>query len=239
MEKVTSHLGLASQVRISNVWLLTDQMGRRFLIDTGHFTERYFLKWHLWKCGVRKKGDLTAVVLTHRHSDHAGNAAWLRKTYGAPIACHTADANILMGKAPRARMTPRTASIVPKFLCAWEDYIPSVCKVDETFHEGQWKWGFTVIHAPGHTEGSSLLYHEPTRTLFSGDTILASHPPIRRWESLRLAMPSFSQNARRCHLHVKKFLKSLPRTEALCSGHGPAVCDCAHDKLLKLLDKED
>lgn len=236
MLKVNSHVGLASQVRISNVWLLTDAMDRRFLIDTGHFTERFLLKWHLWKAGVKRKGDLTGVILTHRHSDHAGNAAWLRKEYDAPIICHAADARILTGKAPRTKMVPRAESIIPKFLCYWEDYVPSLCQVDETFTEGVWKYGFTIIHAPGHTEGSSLLYHEPTRTLFSGDTILASHPPLRSWESLRLAMPSFSQNARRCHLHVKKFLKSLPRTEALCSGHGPAVCNCAHEKLLKLLE---
>ena len=36
-------------------------------------------------------GSLRLMILTHGHTDRAGNCAHLRKAYGAPIAMHAAD----------------------------------------------------------------------------------------------------------------------------------------------------
>src|SRR4051812_41881893 len=97
MQKIAPHLHLAS-AGFSNVWLQKDAQGHAFLVDTGHAIERLVLLRSLWKAGIRGRGDLTAVLLTHRHSDHAGNAAWLRKLFGARVYCHKNDAAILMGE---------------------------------------------------------------------------------------------------------------------------------------------
>ncbi|MGK5088230.1 MBL fold metallo-hydrolase [Bdellovibrionota bacterium FG-2] len=72
MKKVAPHLRLATRAVISNVWLLEDSMDRKFLIDTGYVLERPILRLSLWNAGVRAPGDLTAILLTHRHADHAG-----------------------------------------------------------------------------------------------------------------------------------------------------------------------
>ena len=95
MKRIAPHLRQAS-LKIANVWLHEDANGR-FLIDTGHPLERLLLMSNLWKAGVRMKGDLTAVLLTHRHADHAGNAAFVRKFFGARVYCHADEAEILRG----------------------------------------------------------------------------------------------------------------------------------------------
>lgn len=236
MKRVRSGLGLASTVIVSNVWLLEDAMGRRFLVDTGHFAERYTLLLHLWLAGVRRQGDLTAILLTHRHSDHAGNAAWLRKRFDCPVICHEHDRAFLTGECRPCSLARGQAPWVQEFLCYFEDWIPARSPVDEVYEEGGWKWGFQVVPVPGHTEGSVMLFHEPSATLFSGDAIIAGPPPLRSIESFRLAFPGFSLEADRCHAAVREYLRELPKTEAVCSGHGPAVLKDSHRKLMMLAE---
>ncbi|MBI3557507.1 MAG: MBL fold metallo-hydrolase [Deltaproteobacteria bacterium] len=237
MKKVAPHLGLAAGVKIANSWLLTDSQGRRFLIDTGYFTDRPALLAHLWIAGVRAKHELTAVLLTHRHSDHAANAAWLRGKFDCPVVCHEADAPFLRGAKAPPRMAVGRAPVYQEWLNLFEDAYPARSAVDETYSEGAWKWGFNVVPTPGHTEGSVMLFHEPTRTLFSGDNILAGLPPLRFIEHLSLAAPGFSQDTELCNRHVHKFLSDLPQTDCLCSGHGPIVLEGTSRKLKLLLPK--
>lgn len=236
MKRVARHLGLAGSVRISNVWLL-EGGGKRFLVDTGHPVERVPLLLDLWRAGVRRKGDLDGVILTHRHSDHAGNAAFLRARFSCPVICHEHDAPILRGDVKAAPLARKEAWLHERVLCWFEDRWPARCMVDEVFSQGSWKDGFEVTPVPGHTEGSTILYHGPTKTLFSGDTILAGPPPLRSIEWLRLAVPGFSLDAPACHVNVRRFLEKLPPTRTLCSGHGPAVRKAAYEKLLRLLER--
>lgn len=225
------HLKLFGNMIISNVWLMTDAAGRRFLVDTGHPLERYALLAALWRHGVRRKGDLTAVLLTHRHSDHAGNAAWLRRKFDAPIACHAADADVLTGKVKRHRLARGIARIHEELLCHIEDRFPAETLVDEVYADGEWKWGFRMLHVPGHTEGSVMLHHEDTATLFSGDAILTGLAPLRAFEIFNLAVPGFSLDVNTCHAAVRAAVRSLPDTRVIASGHGPAVTRDAMRKL--------
>lgn len=208
--------------RIANSWLFRDAEGRRFLVDTGHRVERGSLQLSLRRAGVGR-GDLTAVLLTHRHSDHAGNAAWLRDELRAPVICHPADAVTLAGDARAAPLANRGANLVYDALCRFEDHFPARSAVDDTYDEGPWRWGFEVIPVPGHTSGSSLLFHEPSGTLFTGDAIL-SGAPVQRWVTrLSLAVPGFSEDVARCHRATRAFLAQERPIRALCAGHGPMV----------------
>lgn len=234
MQRVSGSLGLARRMIVSNVWLLEHE-GRRFLFDCGHPLERLALRWHLRRAGIRGPGDLDAVILTHRHSDHAGNAAWLRRTYQCAVVCHEADAPELSGERAPARMARWPALPHDYLLCRIEDRFPARSVVDEVFGDGPWKHGLRVVHAPGHTYGSVLLHHEPTRTLFSGDTILAGGVPPFRFERPTLAKAAYSCDVDRCHDATRAFLSDLPPTETLCSGHGPAITTGVEDKLRRLL----
>ncbi|MEW5848378.1 MAG: MBL fold metallo-hydrolase [Myxococcota bacterium] len=237
MRRVADGLRLAGSVVISNIWLMEDPSGRRFVVDTGHPLERMTLRASLWRAGVRGRGDLTAVLLTHRHSDHAGNAAWLRRTYGCPVICHERDADILTGNKPAPPLARGVAALYEEVLCHIEDRFPARTPVDELYDEGAWKWGFRVVPVPGHTEGSVMLYHEPTRTLFSGDAILTGPPPLRAIEYLRLAVPGFSLHVDGCRDAVRGFLRELPPVSAVAAGHGPLLRKDAENRLRRLLHR--
>src|SRR5205085_1098004 len=142
---------------VSNVWLFAHD-SKRFLVDTGHVAERVPLLVDLWRSGVRRAGDLDAILLTHRHSDHAGNAAWLRRKFRCPVICHEADADVLAGRAPPPPMARRNgARLYEELLCRFEDFWPARCEVDEVFSpRGDWRSGFQVVPVPGHTEGSVM-----------------------------------------------------------------------------------
>jgi glyoxylase-like metal-dependent hydrolase (beta-lactamase superfamily II) len=212
MKKVTASVRLAASVRIANVWLLHDGI-RTFLVDTTHPVERLTLRWSLWRAGIRSRGDLSGVLLTHRHSDHAGNARWLRDTFDAPVFCHRDDAPFLAGQAQPPALAPSARMIHERILTRVEDRFPSRCPIDDVWDDGEWKHGLYAVAVPGHTEGSSMLYHEPC-----------------------LAVPGFSLDADRCHAEVRRYLRQLPATDTLCSGHGPAVREDVERKLRQLLE---
>jgi glyoxylase-like metal-dependent hydrolase (beta-lactamase superfamily II) len=194
LKRIASHLRQPS-TRIGNLWLL-EHAGSRFLIDTGHALERPSLLAELMvQGGIHGPGDLTAILLTHRHGDHAGNAAWMRKRFGARVYCHENDAAALQGRSvPSAGADDRSREgarrrkrrLHERWLAAYEDRAPAFCEIDGVYAEGAWQWGFQVIPTPGHTEGSAMLYHEPTRTLFSGDALLVGPP----WAGVIPGLPS-------------------------------------------------
>ncbi len=232
-----SSLAHARKIIISNVWLLTDDQGHRFVVDTGYPLERPKLRRFLRRSGVEGAGDLAGVLLTHRHSDHAGNAAWMRETYHCPVICHENDAPFLTGERTPPKLQRGLGNAWDRFACTIEDTLPSVCPVDETFSEGSWRYGFSIYPAFGHTEGSVLLYHEPTKTLFSGDALLTGLPPFRSIEYLQLAVAAYTPELESCHAHVLRFLENPPDILRICSGHGPLVDRHASQKLLRFAEK--
>ncbi len=136
MRRISDHLSLATSTIISNTWLLEHE-GKKWLVDAGHPLERPGLLLALWRAGVRKKGDLAGVLLTHRHSDHAGNARWLRDRFGCQVACHEDDARALRGDIAPPKMSNRGAFLVHELLCRIEDRFPARCPVDETWRDGR------------------------------------------------------------------------------------------------------
>jgi glyoxylase-like metal-dependent hydrolase (beta-lactamase superfamily II) len=79
-----------------------------------------------------------------------------------------------------------------------------------------------------------MLHHEPTRTLFAGDAILAGIPPLRFIERPRLAMREYSYDVGACHAAVRAFVAELPPTDIVASGHGPAIAEGVAEKLSRL-----
>ncbi len=93
--------------------------------------------------------------------------------------------------------------------------------MDEAIDDGPWRYGFRIIPAFGHTEGSVFIYHEPSKTLFTGDAVLTGPPPSRKIIRLSLAIPAFSIDAEACHARALALLQSPLTIEHLASGHGP------------------
>jgi glyoxylase-like metal-dependent hydrolase (beta-lactamase superfamily II) len=140
----------------TNVWILADVRTREAVaIDTATPSVRWL---------TQQLGDegwvLRFVISTHRHWDHIGDNAEAVIATGATLAAHLADRHGLEQPDPMSAPFP-----IP----------PSVPALD--LAEGsRIRFGdidLTVLHTPGHTEGSVCLLSDEERVLLSGDTLFA------------------------------------------------------------------
>ncbi|HWH24606.1 MAG TPA: MBL fold metallo-hydrolase [Candidatus Limnocylindria bacterium] len=116
-----------------------------------------------WLTGTLKERGWTLklIVSTHRHWDHIGDNAAVAEATGAKIAAHLADRHGLER---------------PERLYAPFPIPPSVPALDLA-ESSDIRFGdirLTVLHTPGHTEGSVCLLADSERLLFTGDTLFAS-----------------------------------------------------------------
>jgi len=101
---------------------------------------------------------LKLIISTHGHWDHMGDNAAVAEHTGAPIAVHPLDRHRLVDPQPLFAPFP----IVP---C-----VPAV----DLAEGGEIRFGgirLSVLHTPGHTEGSVCLLAADEGLLFSGDTL--------------------------------------------------------------------
>ena len=107
----------------------------------------------------RSPKEVTAIVLTHFHVDHAGSARALKQMSSASVYLHADDAPYLQGEKSmpsvyKAGVQGRALMVFPKTV---EKYsrVPPV-EVDVSFNDGDVLpvlGGLEVYHAPGHTPG--------------------------------------------------------------------------------------
>ncbi|MBP6833534.1 MAG: MBL fold metallo-hydrolase, partial [Deltaproteobacteria bacterium] len=134
------------RLMVSNVYLLDGGPGDRWLVDSGHWSERLQLLSELRSTGLRPS-ELTGVLLTHRHSDHAGNAAYLQREHGVKVLCHRADAAVLDGSTPRFRLGLK-GNPLERALGAFENAFPARLRVDRALDHGDTVAGLAVHLLP-------------------------------------------------------------------------------------------
>jgi glyoxylase-like metal-dependent hydrolase (beta-lactamase superfamily II) len=113
---------------------------------------------------IRKHGlQVKQIVITHAHIDHVGGAMKLRAATGAPILLNQNDYALL------------------KMLDEQADWIgvppPGTVEIDRSVQSGETvaagSLSASVLHTPGHTEGSICLYFAAEKKLIAGDTLFA------------------------------------------------------------------
>lgn len=212
-----------------NSYALVDDDGQVTLVDTGMKSSVKRIRAGLEAMG-KGVGDVTRIVLTHAHGDHAGSAAQLVEEAKLPgVSIHETDAPFARdGHAP-----PRDpATFFGRLLNHTSNAFPAVL-VAEEYTDGDLlpiAGGLRVHHTPGHTAGHASLLHEPTGVLITGDSI---------WNVRKLGygVRAFCQdielNARTAHV-----LGELDYSVAAFT-HGPHVSDDARETVRGFLRDAD
>ncbi len=236
MKPVIGSICHLSRLVVSNVFLLDGERGDRWLVDSGHWSERAMLLWELRRVGLRPS-ELTGVLLTHRHSDHAGNAAFLQRRYGVKIYAHRDDALVLEGKAPRPRLRPGPgARVFARFFAEIENLLPAAgLRVDRALEGGDTIAGLEVHSVPGHTDGSVFYRHETTSSLLSGDMLLAALPPLTVVQGMALPHPAYTKDLTQAYESLRAFHERGFRYENLLAGHGRPIVGGARETAMELL----
>lgn len=102
----------------------------------------------------------THILLTHGHFDHVLSVADLQKKYGAKVAIHALDADILNGHDKLALYSG--IKITP---CAPDILLEGGEVLECAGYE------IDVLPTPGHTPGGVCYLVESERVIFSGDTL--------------------------------------------------------------------
>jgi glyoxylase-like metal-dependent hydrolase (beta-lactamase superfamily II) len=219
---------------VSNVFVLDGGPGDRFVVDTGHRLERPALLAGLRALGFSPHA-LTGVLLTHHHSDHAGNAAFLRARFGIPVIAHAEDAAILEGQAPAPRLVSTSGDPFARFFAAIENRARTEVRVDRALAGGERLGSLEVHHAPGHTRGSLLFRHEGTRSLLSGDALLAAVPPLTIVQRMCLPHPDYAVSYGDALRSLRAFCATGLPFENLLAGHGRPILGGARQQAEALL----
>lgn len=150
----------------------------------------------------QEKLTLKQIVITHAHIDHVGGAMKLRAATGAPILMNQSDYALLKMLDMQAAWVGMKA--------------PGAVQVDEAVDEGRvlriGGISSSILHTPGHTEGSICLYFPQEKKLIAGDTLFAGS--IGRTD---LPGGSFDKIMHSLHTRVL----ALPDDTQVTPGHGP------------------
>jgi len=151
---------------------------------------------------AKHKLTIKQIVITHGHIDHVGGAMQLRAVTGAPILMNQDDyeqLGILDIQANWIGVAP-----------------PGKVEIDHSIKQSdEMKIGSlnaTVMHTPGHTEGSVCLYFPTEKKLIAGDTLFAGS--IGRTDLPGGSMEKILDS-------LKGKLMTLPDETVVVPGHGP------------------
>jgi glyoxylase-like metal-dependent hydrolase (beta-lactamase superfamily II) len=151
-----------------NSFLVRAADGSVTLVDTGLRSAPPRILAALAQIGAGP-GDVTTIVLTHAHADHAGGAAHLARSTGRGLTVHADDA----GYVRSGTSSPRDESLrLGRLVRRMPDSVDPA-PVARTMSDGELLEGsmLRVHHTPGHTPGHCSLLHEPSGTLITGDAI--------------------------------------------------------------------
>lgn len=213
-----------------NSYAFVDDDGQVALVDCGLKRATGRIVRGLAALG-KHPNDVTRIILTHAHSDHAGGAAELAASSSSPsVFAHHDDAPFLhTGTVP-----PRDSSSgLGRLLHRLPGGSFSPVERVEELRDGHIldvAGGLQVVHTPGHTPGHISLLHPDSGTLITGDSIFNMN--ARMTWPLAAFCTSFSQTK-----HTANVLADLEyRTAAFT--HGPEIRDTGRDAIRSFLARK-
>ncbi len=173
----------------NNTYLVAETAGTAILIDAGvgHPDHLAAIDAALAERGAR----LTTVVVTHGHGDHASGAAQIARRHPEAV----------LRKHPWPGVDSR-------YSVGWQP-------VDEGDAVSAGGETLTVLRTPGHSPDHVALWHEPSRSVFTGDLVVLD-------SSVMIDVGAGGD--------LQEYLTSLERLRALAPrrlfpAHGPRIDD--------------
>lgn len=184
-------------VFVTNCYIFADDNSRRgFIIDPGAQADVILSAVHKYGLSIEK------ILLTHGHFDHFGAMEELRAALGCPVMAHENGDMYLLD--PTMNLSRQCG--VTMTLRNTEKYSDGDVISLTAAHE----YDLKVIHTPGHTPDSVVLYSKAQSVAFVGDTIF------------RHSIGNFTYpgGSRRDIINsITKHVLTLPDDTVLLSGH--------------------
>lgn len=196
------------------------------LVDTGYGTEDV-------KAFVSTLTDKPlTVLLTHNHHDHALGSRWFDKT--VMFSEDMAEWSVFTGVDKRRVVLSQ--AIGKGLPITEEDFLAGECARPYAIHEGLLDLGgmmVQVIHCPGHTPGSCVVYVPREKLLITGDDwnpctwlFFDAALPVREYRDNIRKLTALDFNRVLCSHQ----LDCYPRAKfvAFVEGLSDAILDAAH-----------
>jgi glyoxylase-like metal-dependent hydrolase (beta-lactamase superfamily II) len=209
-----------------------------FLEDDGQVT--------LVDCGVKRAprtivaalahlgkstSDVTRIILTHAHADHAGGArAMLESTGVAGVAIHEDDVEyVVSGRSAPSDQSSTAGRMMSRM--PGQTFDPfQVTTVLHDLDVIDVAGGMRVLHTPGHTPGHISLVHERSGVLITGDALF--NPFARIQWPMGTTCSSPAQN--------KQSAQALGDVECALAAftHGPEIRDRPQEAIRAFLARK-
>jgi glyoxylase-like metal-dependent hydrolase (beta-lactamase superfamily II) len=210
-----------------NGFILRDDDGQVTLVDMGVKQSGKKVMAALTSIGSGPS-DVTRLMLTHAHPDHAGGAAYVAQETGHAFGIHEADADF----ARRGVSPPRDRSFfLGRLLGRGKNGFPPV-SVGETFTDGQvipFAGGIQVVHTPGHSPGHASFLLQESGVLITGDAIF-------NVRGLRWPIKSFCTDFRMTKRTAVRLAELDYSTAAFT--HGPHLSDQPREHIRRFLKEQ-
>ncbi len=224
--------------RAANTYVVEARDGL-VLIDTGLPGSDYGILKTLAHLG-RRATEVKLVLLTHRHLDHIGSAAAMKRATSATLASHPFEKPYVAGTLRIS--TPAAWSLYGKItrrllnFTSWTKKLFRIVKyqpvhVDEAADEESVLEDVgldgSILWTPGHTKGSISLFLNETKVAIVGDLL--------RSRRGKLVEPLFMESIPQTEASVQRVLDLGPAL--ICPGHGKPLPSSAVRVERRIIEK--
>ena len=216
-------------VSFANVFFIGRPGGKWILVDTGWpGRAREIIAAAEARFGSGSAPE--AIVLTHGHIDHAGNAVALADVWNVPIYAHHLETPFLSGRSAYPPPDPTVGgatAFLSRFLPPGRrDLGGRLLELHTAKVPGAsgWEW----VHTPGHSPGHICLFRASDRILLTGDAMVTVN--MDSWIGLLGAHPELAGPPAPFTTDWDAALGSLQklsklRPNVVGSGHGVPISD--------------
>ena len=213
-----------------NSYAFVDDDGQVALVDCGLKRAPARIVRGLAAIGKHPK-DVTRILLTHAHSDHAGGAAeFVDSTGTSSVLAHREDAQFLRsGKVPPRDPTTGLGRLLKRLPTGSFSPLSAVQGLRDGEHLDI-AGGVKVIHTPGHTPGHISLLHPGSGVLITGDAIFNMN--ARMTWPLSSFCTSCAQTKRTARILADEDYHTAAFT------HGPEIRDTGREAIRSFLRRK-